>query len=184
MSEPKDADLRLWNFEFGLEVSTRYHDWRRATLGAYVNIVRLVSLAGAVLALVLLHGGADIAPIAIANASIAMVVLFDLVFGFDANARKHTDLYQRFKSVQEKVARHGREWADYLPEWDAEVQRIRADEPPVFWGLYATSWNQTVERREVQEGYRRKIGWFHYLLRYFWQFRPEDFPLDAAVKRA
>ena len=46
-----DAPNAYKALKFNLEVSARYHDYRRATLGTRVTLVRLVSLLGSVLSL-------------------------------------------------------------------------------------------------------------------------------------
>src|SRR5579862_2188665 len=126
----------LRDFQFALEVSTRYHDWRRAKLGVYVNVVRMVALAGAIITLITLVGDwSQASKILIAtNLIVAVVILFDLVFQLDSKARKHDVLYQRFKNLQASEARGAAQWRDKLPEWQAEAQTIRIDEPPVYWG--------------------------------------------------
>ena len=124
-------------------------------------------------------GGADSPVVAVSNVIIAAVVLADLVFGFGESARQHTDLYRRFNAVQEKIARHREDSSARLAEWEAEVVEIRRDEPPVLWAVYATCWNQVIERRQADRSHLRKIEWYQRLLRNFLQFRPIDFPLGA-----
>ena len=46
-----DAPNAYKALKFSLEVSARYHDYRRAALGSRVTFVRLVSLLGSLLSL-------------------------------------------------------------------------------------------------------------------------------------
>src|ERR1700675_958680 len=105
-------DSELTNFRFELEISTRYHDWRRARIGLYVNCVRVVALAGSVVTLVTLFsawGWASGILIGV-NLFVAIITLLDLVFQSDGSARKHDVLYRRFKDLQASVARGSAEW--------------------------------------------------------------------------
>jgi hypothetical protein len=183
MTEPAStpADDELWRVEFGVEVSTLYHDWRRRALGTVVNIVRVVALISAVISLgtafiTVTHSG-----VAIAGAAATIFTLIDLIFQFDSRARLHDDLYRRFKSLQADIARHRAEAERYIPEWDAKSQEIRVDEPPVYWSIYAACWNQVAERIRAPKEYIRTIArWRVWAGKYlFVHFRPGDFPVGA-----
>ena len=180
MTEPATTPTadKLWPIEFGVEVSTLYHDWRRSSLGTAVNLVRTIALISAVISLgsgFVTVGGKIVA---IAGGLATVVTLFDLVFQIDSRARRHDDLYRRFKSLQANIARHAAEAEKYIPEWDSEAQQIRIDEPPVYWSIYAACWNQVAERIRAPKEYIRSIApwrlWAgNYLLVHF---RPSDFP--------
>jgi hypothetical protein len=185
MTEPVTTPVedKLWRIEFGVEVSTLYHDWRRSFLGTLVNIVRTIALISAVISLSsafvsITHGGAIIA---VAGALATIVTLADLVFQFDSRARLHDDLYRRFKALQADIARHSAEAEKYLSEWDARAQEIRVNEPPVYWSIYASCWNQVAERIRAPKEYVRTISrWKNWAGKYlFFHFRPSDFPAGA-----
>lgn len=115
-------------------------------------------------------------------ASVMLVVvlatnLFELVFDVDGRARRHDELYRRFKTLQEQIARSEIEGESSLSEWDGDTEAIRRDEPPTFWALYAVSWNQTTARL-LPEGSRhlRKVSFLQYLLKDFVPFQPQSFP--------
>lgn len=118
------------NIAFQVEVSARYHDFRRATLGICVNIIRLVSLCGSIITFLAVSSLVKSSPIwlliaALASIAIGVVNLFDLVFGIDSAARIHTSLYQRFKALQAEIARNQWQWETLSPEWEAKAQSIR-----------------------------------------------------------
>jgi len=79
--------------------------------------------------------------VAIASIVVGVVNLVDLVLQIDSGARTHTSLYQRFKALQEKMARNQRQWDTLLPEWQGEAQSIRIDEPSNYWAIYTLAWN-------------------------------------------
>jgi hypothetical protein len=176
-------DDKLWRIEFGVEVSTLYHDWRRSSLGTLVNIVRAVALISAVISLFsgfvsFTHGTMVVA---FAGGLAAIVTLADLVFQFDARARLHDDLYRRFKTLQAEIARNSADADKYLSQWDATAQEIRVNEPPVYWSIYAACWNQVAERIRAPKEYVRSLGpWKAWAGKYlFLHFRPDDFPAGA-----
>lgn len=165
---------------FTTEVSARYHDYRRATLGSRVTIVRLVSLLGSVLSLLAVSYWVKsvekmVYAVAWLSALVGICNLVDLVFHFDASARLHTSLFQRFKALLEEMARHQADSERLIPEWQAEAEAIRADEPPTYWALYTLAWNQTVEKYEVPISYKRPLRWWQRIAANWFQFRPDQF---------
>jgi hypothetical protein len=178
MMEPE-----LWNFKFEIEVSARYHDWRRATLASLQLLARGATFAGAIFTLITAFNPFDWAPhsvtVAIASGTtlIAIVNLGELVFGLNEKTLSHIELYKRFMGLQEKIARAGDNWSSHLAGWQADAAAIRADEPPTMWAIYAECWNQTMDRLSLQKpGYYRKVGFWSHLLRNVWQFSPQNFP--------
>jgi hypothetical protein len=112
--------------------------------------------------------------VGILAALVACVNLMELIANFDEAARKHEDLYKRFKQLQARVAIEGEENA---AAWESEAQTIRADEPPTMWAIYARCWNQTIDRHGAErEGYYREVGTLQSLIGYLWHYRPSDFP--------
>jgi hypothetical protein len=177
-----DAAERLWELDFATEVSTRYHDWRRSGLGLVVNTVRAVALGGAIISLIAIFVKSQysLTVVAYASAAIAIVTLIDLVFQFDSLARKHSELYRRFKELQVRIARERAEALTRISEWEALAQEIRMDEPPVLWAIYAQCWNQTVGKYHNNREHMRKIGAFRYILGGIYPFAPKDFPFETA----
>jgi hypothetical protein len=174
-------DDALWNLIFSVEVSTLYHDWRRAHLWQVVQWVKGVTLFGAIATLItaLLHWG-DTASLVIAAISIiiAIVSLADLVYRFSESAQLHEDLFKKFKLLQARIEGAGREVSgNQIAEWQGEAQLIRADEPPTLWAIYSQCWNQVIERHRLERsGYYRKVGFVKKLVGGVIAFNPQDFP--------
>ena len=180
-----EADVR--NEKFAIEVAARYHEFRRATLEWWVAMIRLVSLVGSIGSLLAVSWWVEssdlmIGFVATASVLVGVVNLVDLVFKFDLNAQVHTSLYQRFKALQGTIARNQLEWERYLPEWQAEAQLIRIDEPATYWAIYALAWNQTAERHRLFDQ-RRPIEWYQRLLGNVRHFRPGEFGFAAGEAR-
>jgi hypothetical protein len=184
-------DAELWNLKFGVNVSALYHAWRRATLEWQVRLVRGATFVGAVLTLLTAGFGfashtntgtiiTILAVVAILAVIIACVNLIDLVADFDGQARQHAELYRRFVSLQEHIAKEGASWKTRLPEWEAEALAISRDEPPTLWAVYAMCWNQEMERHQLErKGHYRPISRWQHLMRNFIEFKPQDFPAAA-----
>lgn len=179
-------DEELWDLKFGIEVSARYHDWRRGTFEGAARLVRAVTLAGAIVTLLTAFNPLQFSSLAVMRliAVVAVIMacinLVDLAWDFNGMALRHTELYRRFKELQEKVARGAANWQQQIGDWDAEAQAIRRDEPPTMWAIYATCWNQTIVRYEAERrGYLRPVSRLQFWLRNVRQFRPQDFPASG-----
>lgn len=184
MANPEDD--RLWKLKFAVEVSTRYHDWRRATLERYAAAVKVISIFGAFLTfaavtdwfnVVFGYQVSSLLLISIFSVLIAAINILDLVFNTDGKARLHTELYRRFKALQEIMAREQDKWPERISEWEADSQAIRIDEPPVKWAIYFMCWNQTLIRHDLGSSELYEITRWQKLLRNFRDFRPQDFHL-------
>lgn len=175
---------RLYDLEFSVEVSTLYHDWRRASLEFWAGFIKLVTLAGVIItfttAFLALSDNKLVWLIILANVCVATVTAVDLTFRIDSKARLHTALFQRFKRLQAEIAKRRTEAVTYIDEWNAEAQTIRIDEPAVLWMIYMRGWNQVLAKRNVHPGYSRRITPSQAFWGRFRQYRPEDFPVVGA----
>lgn len=167
---------KAWDLLFTVEVAATYHDWRRATLGTCVTIVRAVALLGAIVSFVAINVSDHVALlISVISAVVGGVTLIDLVFGFDPLARKHDELFRRCKELQAKIlSKYGDQ-----SELEGEAQRIWRDEPPTYWAIYAMCWNQIASKYQSDVQYKAKVGWIRRNLGLFMQFAPQDFQSAA-----
>jgi hypothetical protein len=186
MMRDTEMDETLWKFRFGVEVSTLYHDWRRAHLVALVRVARAATFAGAIITLLTALNPLDWAPhsvalvVGVTAVAIACINLWELVFHLNEIALQHTELYRRFMKLQETIAREQGLWKERLPQWEAEAAAIRSDEPPTMWAVYAEGWNQSIDRYQLdKKGYYRPVRLWQHWLRHVLHFNPQDFP--AAV---
>lgn len=179
-----DAADRLYELEFGVEVSTLYHEWRRAALEFWAGTIRLVTLIGVVLTLITAFASISdetlIWWVIVASLGVAIVTAIDLTFRIDTKARLHTDLYQRFKRLQVQIAKHRANAAAIIDDWEAEAQEIRVDEPAVLWAIYVAAWNQVLAKRKVHPAHLRRITRAQAFFGRFFTYRPQDFPVVRA----
>jgi hypothetical protein len=101
-------DETFWNLKISVEVSARYHDWRRSTMETYVRCARGATLLGAIITLATAFNPLNLASPSVVNLVallafiIACINLLELVSDLDGRARLHTDLYRRFVALQGK----------------------------------------------------------------------------------
>lgn len=176
-------DQEFWELRFSVEVSALYHNRRRSTLWTVVRVTRMITLGGAIIALLTafnplsFNSWLTLLIVGIVSVLIAIASLLDLVENFSGRAQIHEELYKRFKELQARIERSSNEPEKNLPELRAEAQAIRVDEPPVLWVIYARCWNQAIEHHQAERaGYYRKISWWRGLLGGLIQFDPRNFP--------
>jgi hypothetical protein len=173
----------FWDLEFSVEVSTLYHDWRRASLWSIVEAIKAITLVGAIIAFVSLNFNSQLATliIALASAFIAVVTIVDLVWRFSWRAERHETLYKRFKELQAEIEqmRISADDEKSIAGLNSKAQQIRVDEPPTLWAVYAKAWNQAIEHHRIDETYYRHIAPWRRLLGKIVKFDPQDFPIVA-----
>ena len=169
-----------WDLRFIVEVAARYHDWRRATLGHCFTFVKGATLLGAILALVTLNlvDAHIVALMSLIAAAIGIVSMVDLVFGFDAAAREHDELFRRCKELQGALALRGLD--SDVADLESQAQLIWRDEPPIYWAIYAMCWNRTAERHKSGIEFKKKVGPIRQFLGVFIQYAPQDFRPTAS----
>ncbi len=184
------SETDFQNEKFYVEVSARNHDYRRSALEWCMTLIRLISLLGSIASLLAVSvwvksSDRMVLSVAIASILVGVANLFDLVFQFDSKARIHTSLYQRFKALQGEIAKDQLEWQKFLPEWQAEAQSIRINEPPTYWAVYTRAWNQTAERYRMF-GHKHQIRWYQSLglVSNLLHFRPDQFGFASAAGEA
>lgn len=173
---------------FEIDVHVRYHDRRRAF---YDFLHRCVAGVG------VLGGSASIAGLAtmltqinatgvyvilVAGLLVAFLNAADLVIGFVIKARLHDDLYRRYISLQAKLVRIARPTDDDFRAWKEELLLIERDEPPVYWGVFAQAWNQSVySLARDKSGILDTTGHgAKFVFRHIWRFHETDFPPVSA----
>jgi hypothetical protein len=179
-----DIETRLYRATFQIEVSARYHEWMRARYETLTAGVKGLSIGAAALAFAGVFAAGNWASgIAIASAAIAVANTADLVFGFDALARRHTDLFRRFKDLQATMLRTQDASDEQVANWEADAQIIRKDEPSTFWAIYIKSWNQSVEKRGLsREKWDRKITRTQAIFGWIRHYLPSDFPPRSGLQ--
>ena len=167
----------LWELEFGIEVSARYHEWRRDTMESNGRKTRAATFAGAIAILLTALSSSELWAIVSLAIIIALVNLWELIAGWPKAACVHADLYRRFAELQAKVVNVVDPNPLQIAEWASEAGRIRRDEPPTMWAVYAMCWNQTIARHEAEpKGYYRDILWRQQAFANVLHFTPQAFP--------
>lgn len=188
-----EIDDRLWDVEFTTEVSARYHNWRCGYYATLIRSVRLITIGGALIAILvafltwvsLNDAAVDqsatvrnfLIVAALVSGVIGVVNILAIFLELDAKALKHESLYRRFCELQERMARERVRAAELLDGWRADLKAIHRDEPETYWALYAMSWNQSVERHRIERReHGRYVEPWKRLLAKFVKFSPAGFP--------
>jgi len=177
------ADATRGELIFRVDVSVRYHDRRRAFFDLMHKLVAAVSVLGgsaAVFGVVSLLKEWQFGELTILVGALAVSMLntLDLVIGFSPKAREHDSLYRRYIELDAEMVKDLNPSPETVRAWESKVLMIERDDPPVYWGIYAQCWNQSVHSLG-----RKKHGlldtdkfrlWFG--LGHFFRYREQMFP--------
>ena len=165
---------RLDALNFAVEKSLRYHQRRRAHFDwCHRAMMFLVLVAGS-------GATADFFGAAKILAFLTAVLgALDLVWGPSTRARDHEVLFRRFTDLAVEIRR-------LATPTDADVRRlverrltIEADEPPIYWALEASCYNEVAAAwgRERHGLYR--LGRWETVLMQVWRFEGRVLPYSG-----
>jgi hypothetical protein len=122
---------------FGVEKSLRYHQRRRAH---YERLHKAMMLG------VLLSGSAAFAN-AVGHSNwfglvAATLGALDLVFSFSHRARDHEVLHRRFTDLAAELRTTPNPTQEEVQRWERRRLEIETDEPPTYWALEVSCWNE------------------------------------------
>jgi hypothetical protein len=141
-SEQRD----LWDIDFGVKKSLRYHARRRAFYERLDNLSNvLVAITGASAFAVLIGGEGEIAKYV--SGAVAILALVAAVLGFGRRAREYQDLYRRFSELAIKIATFEHPTAQDIARLRAERLSLEAEEPYIVDALERQCWNEEAEAR-------------------------------------
>ena len=98
----KMVSTDLWELKFGIEVSARYHEWRRDTMESNGRKTRAATFAGAIAILLTALSSSELWAIVSLAIIIALVNLWELIAGWPKAACVHADLYRRFAELRRR----------------------------------------------------------------------------------
>lgn len=158
----------LYKLKWRVECSQRYHAHRRS----FFDGLHMKTMLG-----VLITGSAVFSNIVgyleWFGAAAALLAATDMVIRYSHKARDHEMLYRRFNGVATEIARKGATETnrDQLNNWDARIEEIFGDEPPVYRALHAICHNEVViaHNRDPENLIDLKLR--HHILFNFWRFR-------------
>ena len=152
---------RIFQLDFAVEKSMRYHQRRRGWYDGIHRIFMVVIIASGSVAG--LYEGLPEGVRGYLSVFVAVLAVLDLVFGLYHRARDHEVLFRRFSDLAVKIrtsshdeTEHGDE---YYKEWVKERINIEKDEPPIYMALEADCDNEVRHALGRTEGIV-KIGWW------------------------
>lgn len=161
-----------WNLRFSVDRSMRYHARRRAF---YDWMHKLAMLS------IIVLGSAAVAryDAQIAGFLVAVVGALDLVFAPSVKAREHDFLRRRFSDLMSQIVTCAQPTQETLNKWKTERLAIESDEPPIYWAVEASCYNETSEAYGKHQEAHVKLRWYHLLLMNVWRFEEGHFPFDT-----
>jgi hypothetical protein len=183
MAEDKAIDRDAYRLSFDVEKSLRYHQRRRRH---FDWLHRLIMLG------IILCGSAAFADTAgrpewfgLAGAVLAAL---GLVFGFLHSARDHQELHRRFTDLAKAIRTAADPTADDLRRWTRERLDIESDEPPIYWAVEASCFNEVALARGHNADMLVRLTWPQRLLMHWLPFeslgQPTGTPPAALSEKA
>lgn len=97
----------------------------------------------------------------------ATIGALQLVIDFGGNARDHHQLHRRYNDISAAIKETVTpDWAQ-VGKWEAELDRITSDEPPVMMAADAVAYNQAANSLGVSKRDLLVIPWHHLPFRNF-----------------
>lgn len=152
----------LYELQFGLEGSARYHARRRAFFDLWHKIIMF---------LVILSGSAAFSGVFGAPQWIGLFVAglgaLDLVIGFSHKSRDHAVLHRRFVELISELQVSDE---SALPRLTQKRLSIEQDEPPIYKALSLACHNEIVASHGNGDEHAVPIGFWRHVLMHFCLF--------------
>ena len=167
---------------FMVDMSGQYHDRRRAHYEFWHKVVLAIAILSGSSAIagvvVILDQDSGKWIVVVAGLAVAFSSTCDLVIGFAPMGWRHDSLYRRYIEIEAEMAEVKKAAEEQVRDWNARFLRVGADEPPVYYGVYAAAWNQaTYAHKRKHEGLLDvHTHPLKYAFRQFHQWTADDFP--------
>jgi hypothetical protein len=142
MADTEAPHREAYRLSFDIEKSLRYHQRRRRH---FEWLHRLVML-GIILCGSAAFAGAADSPHWFGLAG-AVLGALDLVFAFSHRARDRQELHRRFTDLAKAMRAVDAPAAEDLRRWSRERLDIESDEPPIYWAVEASCFNEVALAR-------------------------------------
>ncbi len=147
----------LWNIDFGVKKSMRYHARRRAFFEKLENATRvIVAISGASAFSALMGDYALLSKIA--TGLVTVFALADIVLGFGRRAREQDTLYRHFSEMAADIAKIEHPTVTQISELKARRLRLEADEPNIIDALERKCWNDEAASRGTAADELQKLS--------------------------
>lgn len=124
-----DLDQELFNIDFDVSKSIRYHDYRRAFWAAIDRWSKILTiLTGTSVVVTILANRSDLSlDMAVA---VAILSASDIVLGFGENVNFHNDQYRKYNKLSRRITKVSRAalTEDKIRDFRAERLKIERDE--------------------------------------------------------
>ena len=152
----------LW---FEIERAMRYHQRRRAHY-EFLHKAAMFSI-------IVLGSAAFQASVPFSSSFglvAAIIAAADLVVGFSYKARDHYALYKDFAKLAQDISTAQAPFSEKLPEWRLRRMEIELEEPPVYWALEASCYNEVLHAWDWDKSQAVQIPLWHKIFMHWWRF--------------
>jgi len=168
-------EKRLNDLDFAIEKSLRYHQRRRAH---YERLHKIVMFG------VILSGSIVFAEITPYMGLVGVVLAtLDLVFGFAPKSRDHVMLHSDFTALAIDIRSTSEPDQQKLNEWTRRRLEIEAKEPPTFWAIEASCYNEVCFARGCEKEGLVQLKPRHKIFMNWIKFESEAFPKLGAASQ-
>jgi uncharacterized membrane protein SirB2 len=138
----------LWNIDFGVSKSMRYHAYMRNYWDAadHWNKV-LILLSGAAIVVTFLSNVHWLEPWV--AGLVAFLSILDIVFGFSDHARMHNSLYRQFCYLSMEIAGTVAPKIDDIAKWRAKRLEIETEETGIWEWLNRRCYREEAKARGI-----------------------------------
>lgn len=169
-----DLERQLWNIDFDVAKSIRYHAYRRSFWDTVDNGSKILTVISGTAVLISIigssHGFATGFAFVVAFAS-----AMDVVLGFSNRARTHDGLYRAFSRLAQDISENSSPTEANINQWRRRRLEIEMDEPGVIdWLERRCSAEEAVARGvEIRPEWRLKS----------WQILLSQFAMWPSIPR-
>lgn len=156
-SEREKIDSDLWDLEFNIGRSIRYHTKRQKFYLSLHRITQAISTVLCSSAFCLLYAN-EVSFTTFITAFVAVITILDLVIGYNSSAMEHNDLKKSFIDLMIKLneTEHTKLAIDAIHK---ERLLIEKQEPPVLTALNTICYNEECMSHALNDR-KIKMGWF------------------------
>lgn len=173
-STSKTPERQLWNLDFDVAKSIRYHSYRRSFWDRWDHLTKIVSVLTGTSVLVSIVGNETKLAVFF-SFMVAASSAADVVLGFSTRARRHDNLYREFSLLAIKIAEVENPTLSDIAWIRRRRLEIEMEEPGIIGLLERRCYNEECVARGV------KISPSHQLNR--WQVLFSQFSILPLVPR-
>ncbi|MGH7054194.1 MAG: hypothetical protein ACREFA_10305, partial [Stellaceae bacterium] len=148
----------LWDLDFSIKKSIRYHARRRASFERLDNAANVIVAIFGASAFAALMGDPAALASKILTAMVTAMALADVILAFGSRARTYADLYRKFSDLAIEISQIPQPTSLEISRLRAKRLILEADEPHIIDALERVCWNEEAESRGVSREHLQPLN--------------------------